>query len=512
MLSAYSIHSTPREYWAIRRTVLQHCCHTMLNLMLLNSTRWPIGVYGLLQFMLVDGRPLTRFNRPLPEEMFDYARSDTHFLLYVYDNLRNKLLEKSDASTPGGDLINHVLSKSKEEALQRYERPFYDARRGMGSGGWFTLLNYTPALFGREQFAVFRAVHQWRDTVARKEDESVNTIMPKHVIYTVAREMPTEMAALLGCSHPISVPVRTRAAELLEVIRRAKSGGATGPDLKETMQAINPYRQKAEQTVDPSVQTALVVAERMLPPALISNDNMPSRSVTSLFWGLTVNPQSSQLNMAQAQDPMESLHLALPLPQLTAEIYANPDVGSNSSTQHGQADPGARAEHAYVKDRKPKEEDIFVVRNVGRPRKRKANSLDERPEPMSPNGLKATVVNGDQDGHEMEITLDDGDVEQAARGKADQRAERKVQRGVEKQRRKLAEQQRANGHANGEVKVEEEPFDYGNAPSVLHARIGGNSAVGSDKVFDPYSKSLDAPKGLGRARKETAGKSFTFRS
>jgi len=445
--------------------------------------------------------------------MFNYARSDTHFLLYVYDILRNELLEKSDASSPEGNLINHVLVKSKEETLQRYERPFYDARRGMGSGGWFNLLKHTPALFSREQFAVFRAVHQWRDVVARNEDESVNMIMSKHVIYNVAREMPIDMGALFGCSHPMSPPVRARAAELLELIRRARAEGTMGPDLRETMLDIDPYHQMAEKAAVPTTQTSVVVAERILPPALVSHDNMPSRSVNSLFWGPTVQRHSPQGHHTSAQKHSESLRLALPLPQLTAEIYANPETGSNNAAGFGRVDPGARAEHAYVKDRKPQEENVFIVKNVSGPKKRKASPIDEPPEPVSPNGFTATEANGHQVGHEeMEISLDGTSEDQAAREKAERKTERKAQKKAEKQRRKFEEQQRANGHTNGEVKVDNEPFDYENAPSVLHAKKGDNAAAGSQKIFDPYSKSLNAPKGMRRAQKPTAGKSSTFKS
>lgn len=33
--------------------------------------------------------------RPLPQELIDYARSDTHYLLYIFDKLRNEILTKS---------------------------------------------------------------------------------------------------------------------------------------------------------------------------------------------------------------------------------------------------------------------------------------------------------------------------------------------------------------------------------------------------------------------------------
>lgn len=441
--------------------------------------------------------------------MFNYARSDTHFLLYVYDILRNELLEKSDASSPDGKLVEHVLAKSKEEALQRYERPFYDVHRGMGPGGWFGLLSYTPALFSREQFAVFRAVHQWRDTVARNEDESVNMIMPKHVIFSVAREMPSDMAALFGCSQPMSLPVRVRATQLLELVQRAKAEGATGPGMKETMQAIDPYHHTDESKATRAAQASLVVANRIVPPAMIADDRMPSRLVCSSFWGPTAHVQSSQRYPAQARAFSESLRLALPLPQLTAEIYANADVGLDYVAHPEKVDPGARAEHAYVKERKLQNQDVFIVKDAGGPKKRKASTIDEPPEAVSP----TIKVNGDQEGHEeTEISFDATSEEQSARSKAERKAERKARKKAEKQRRKLDEQQRSNGHRNGRIEVEEEPFDYENAPSVLHAKEGDNAVAKSRMAFDPYSKSLNAPKGMRRAQKEMAGKSFTFKS
>jgi exosome complex exonuclease RRP6 len=52
---------------------------------------------------------------------------------------------------------------------------------------------------------------------------------------------------------------------------------------------------------------------------------------------------------------------------------------------------------------------------------------------------------------------------------------------------------------------------------VLHARDaevkGGKKdrRQKKDRGFDPYSKSMDAPKGLPRAQREKAGRTATFR-
>lgn len=143
--------------------------------------------------------------RPLPAEMLAYARSDTHFLLYIYDNLRNALLDRgqsasraqSRAGTPPSlphqeqapaahALVREVLARSEETALRVYEKEVYDAADGGGPGGWDTLArkwNKGALTAGAEaqaqagsvyaiQRAVYRTVHAWRDRVAREEDES----------------------------------------------------------------------------------------------------------------------------------------------------------------------------------------------------------------------------------------------------------------------------------------------------------------------------------------------------
>src|ERR1700722_13835618 len=87
---------------------------------------------------------------PLPEEMLLYARSDTHFLLYIYDNLRNALLDRAQnlplefsPTLPTSRDITHtpiydVLLRSEETALRLFEKEVYDVG-GSGPGGWDNL-------------------------------------------------------------------------------------------------------------------------------------------------------------------------------------------------------------------------------------------------------------------------------------------------------------------------------------------------------------------------------------
>ena len=440
--------------------------------------------------------------------MSDYARSDTHFLLYIYDNMRNELIERS-SSQSGGDLINAVLGRSKEEALQRYERFFYDAQRGTGPMGWYHMISRTPALFNGQQLAVFRGVHQWRDTVARREDEGIHHILPKQAIFTIAREMPVDKASLLGCAQPFSKFLHACANELLGIIKKAKDGGVDDPPLRELIRA----RKSEARTADNDGQAAVSVVNDQAVPISpqTPTSKLPIRMNYSQFWGLTMgktgwhDPRPS----VQTQHGTDSLRLALPLPQLTAQVFDDKkSVGAGSS----EVEARARAEHQYTKDRKAKEDDVFIVKQLGGPRKRKASELQDAPESavatMDDSGMIRETQNG---ADELDIALGDVNEEQLAQAKAERKAWRKARKKLEKEQRKREKLSQMNGEGDGEEQDEVEAFDYANAPSVLHAKRENNDRTGPKKAFDPYAKSLDAPKGMRKSRKEIAGKSFTFK-
>ena len=331
--------------------------------------------------------------------MFDYARSDTHFLLYVYDNVRNELLDQSDPSKEDGNLVEVVMNRSKEEALQRYERPIYDLEKGQGSMGWFNLLYRTPALFNSEQFAVFRAVHQWRDKVARQEDENPHQVMPKHAIFSIARATPMDMPSLMGCSHPMSRFFQSRKDELLGIVKRAKLKGATGPDMKDVLHSLGVLTITNEEKTNalPLVPTG----SQLVPPIGSTGEvpvSLPLRMSFSSFWGNTISRSSDSLDQIGSVVD-QNVELALPLPALTAEIwsdsYASVPNYTPSQSSPNIAEPGALAQHPYVKDRQQQKgqvpdvvmssggSEIFTLKNSKNSRslKRKAGDHIDSPTP-----------------------------------------------------------------------------------------------------------------------------------
>ena len=429
--------------------------------------------------------------------MFNYARSDTHFLLHIYDNMRNELIDKSDLSQQDSDLIEIVMDRSKDETLQRYERPFYDAQRGSGPMGWYNMLCRTPALLNQEQFAVFREVHQWRDRIAREEDESVHVVMPKHVLYNLAREMPVDMPTLLGCSHPISKSFKKRKSELLAVVKNARTPGHQKPDITEfmhSMQTMTVGRFSKSNRSDQLVP-ALGTAEMALSP-----HRTPAQSRNSHFWG-SIAPNNIDRRVVDGVS-MESPCLALPVARLTAEIFEVTSAAGANANELSETSPAAR-----VGNRKSTVRDVFVAREARGPRKPKATDSYNLYSSLESNGADNAQENADE--VDTAPNIDDEEQQNQNSRALIKANEKKRARRLESERPKT-ERLRGDEDAGTQKPREVEPFDYASAPSVLHARRESNGMV-IGKETNPYTKSSDSPRGLRRARKEQEGKSFTFK-
>ncbi|KAI8819182.1 ribonuclease H-like domain-containing protein [Fimicolochytrium jonesii] len=154
--------------------------------------------------------------RPLPKELLKYARSDTHYLLYIYDRMRNELLTLSNPETH--NLMRATLTRSAETALKKYEKDIYDSETGEGPNGWRQTLRKYGGALRPEQFALFRAIHAWRDHTAREEDESPRYVLPTHMMFTLADRMPTDQQGILGCCSPVPPLVRMYATDLALII------------------------------------------------------------------------------------------------------------------------------------------------------------------------------------------------------------------------------------------------------------------------------------------------------
>lgn len=416
--------------------------------------------------------------RPLPTEMFDYARSDTHFLLYVFDNMRNELVEKSSFDNYDKDKVQAVLERSKEVALQRYEYFVYDEERGLGQYGWFNQLQKAATSLSKEQFAIYRKVHQWRDAVARQEDESPTQILPKYALFQLAQVLPRDVPTLLGVSHPISQYMRVRSTELLEVIHSAIAGAADGPEMHELMTKISldaglfvPRRQQPAPTPAPEVAAAPAQ------PVVKTGEQDDVRLSTSSLWGATLS--------LQYQRPLPTTAL---LPLLAPTFSMNPSIlrgfstpgTSNTPTNHYSTLPSTLG--------KRKLEAILAEDPVEIPSRNGTSSSTSTPLSAGPSDAEPST-------------------EKAMR-KMQRKAEKRAAKSLKKEHNAQTPEDGSRAPANGAP-----VFDYETARSVLHANEDG---LGRKKgkqtpVFDPYKKAMDAPSGIKATYAPKAGKSQTFK-
>ena len=435
--------------------------------------------------------------RPLPQELFDYARSDTHYLLYIFDCMRNELIQRSNLMLPNhdGDKLWHVLQKSNETALQRYEHPIYDTELGQGSAGWYKLLSRTPAMLTKEQFAVFRAVHKWRDNVAREQDDSVHYIMPGYQVFSMAREMPTNRATMLGLAQPTTQTVRLRADELVSVIVSAKGAGKDGPEMIDVLNKIEPHTKTGRAAKEPpqaDFVSSYLPKQPASAPVVNGSTTLPLRSSTSTFWGEAFGGSvSTDTNQRRHLSSLASnIELKIPLPALTAEVFAD-DSGrlAPSTPMQSQSVPEPEPTTAATPD-----EDVFVLKEMGRKRKRASEAINAQSD-----GVAA---------QSDEVALPDEQAE-LQKAKQDRRRARKEAKRAAKKTASGMEPV-AEG-TDGEL-IQEQPFDYNSAPSMLNPPRESREEMRErkKKEVNPYAKSMDAPKGLPRVQKERAGRSMTY--
>lgn len=418
--------------------------------------------------------------RPLPEGMFFYARADTHFLLYIYDNMRNELIDRSKINTPEENRLEIVLRKSKETSLFRYDSPRYNATIGKGPGGWFQALVKVPTLLTNEQFAVFRAVHAWRDKIARQDDDSTNFVMPNHTLLSVAKVMPTDMASLLGTVHPISYNVKARTGELLEIIKAAKTNAKDGPSM---MEVLKPDSVGAVAAANARSVRASEAGKQSVLTILSGEAGSDMRSPQSAFWGRAFG-SSTWEEPSTLTKVGDEIRLAIPLPPLASDAFSE---GVRDYSILAEPVPEPEEEIAPVV-----EEAAFTIKGG---RKRKSDDMEaEADEPSEEAG-------------EYDISLHEP-LEGASKEKSLKKAERKAAKKAAKAAK------RGNGEESPAAAEEEEPFDYSKAESVMNKKRTNDYAggkKGGKKPFDPYQKSADASTGMRRLQTERPGKSFTFK-
>ena len=487
--------------------------------------------------------------RPLPKDLIDYARSDTHYLLYIYDMVRNMLIEQS---TPQADLIDHVLQGSKKEALQTYTRFVYSTESGRGSGGWYNLFTESSNSFNKEQFAVFRALHEWRDKKAREEDEGLPYIFPNRTLWLLAEQMPTHATELYGVLRPMPQMIAQNSKDILTVIREAKRAAEADPlpyelirlnqekygiphnrwrkvkeeksktshtGLGATLQHLNQNGEVGSGVNTPQING---VAPKFGPP-------VAGRAQQSNLWGsVTTEMANNPIDTGVALAALQSI---LPLPKLTDESIGEsngvqpPTISQDVDTPVADSS-SYQAQATPTKDVLNQDDDVFTLKQQSR--KRKADEIDDEQEnsqlfstPATPAASALTALNKNTSTSLPDtIALANPSPEYQA-----ERAAKQSKKAIKRARKAAKEAESAAIAANTV------PFDYENAENLIGSRSppadrnrgsqdkmrkANQSAKrdGKGKPMNPFAKALDTTTGAKRSKmgKEMSGRSMTFQS
>lgn len=219
--------------------------------------------------------------RPLPEEMIKYAREDTHYLLYIYDDLVNNLitqsLYKNDLSPLFKLLL--VLKRSNEICLKQYQKP------SVKSVEYYQNLSHNARLT-KLQLSLFKLVYKFRDYVARKLDLSPHYIMDSKSLQNFVRNdsfaKDKVMMRLEKFKH-----LRKFASELYELISEKLE--------RVEKQSKNSDQKTLEQNYIDSVKSKLeeskkTVRRLLLPERVVSNNVTVQVSFADLKSKIAINP------------------------------------------------------------------------------------------------------------------------------------------------------------------------------------------------------------------------------
>ncbi|GAA5903805.1 hypothetical protein JCM8208_006584 [Rhodotorula glutinis] len=220
--------------------VLGYSQHSLASLLAMYTDFEPDKRYQLADWRI----------RPLPKEMLHYARSDTHFLLSIYDHLRLALHDKAASSSASTDNepspLQDVFDRSRTTSSIVFSLPPFDAATGHFDSGFLVPLSKQPGALKAYATALavptlpiktgwgpselklecLRAVVQWREQTARDEDESARYVLSVQGALQLAelgaqgrvRDARDIMQALGAARGGVSDVVRRRKDELAAVV------------------------------------------------------------------------------------------------------------------------------------------------------------------------------------------------------------------------------------------------------------------------------------------------------
>lgn len=153
--------------------------------------------------------------RPIPSEMVKYARLDSHYMIKIYHDLKTKLINQGNENL---NLLRSVYDQSNELCKQRHQKPLFKENSSFSD---YLQKNNITHLNGKQRYG-FMHLFNWRNSMARQEDESEHYVLPIHMLLKICTELPREMQGILACCNPVPPMVKQNLQALHEIILRSR--------------------------------------------------------------------------------------------------------------------------------------------------------------------------------------------------------------------------------------------------------------------------------------------------
>lgn len=164
--------------------------------------------------------------RPLPADMLHYARADTHYLLHVYSCLVRDLANCDEPQSEGAAPYHRVVALSAETAKRAYlpSSREHDTKWRRLLEKWHKDMEWPPT---SSRYKAFRSLYDWRDEVARDEDESVHYVLTNAMLLALAQNLPTDAGKAAAYLRGGSL-ARARVLDIINRVARAADEESDG--------------------------------------------------------------------------------------------------------------------------------------------------------------------------------------------------------------------------------------------------------------------------------------------
>ena len=186
--------------------------------------------------------------RPIQSIHMAHLQQEVHYLLHIYDVLRNQLIEQKilgEVYTATNAMCRFVWYEGKERFRANSHVQFLKKGRGYtgGSVNWGTMNSH--------QQECFRLLFEWRWRTAEANDEGFTYTLPNRPLLKIAKDLPRDVDGLKACCGTAGIPplLLSDADRVLELITKSLET----PFVEGKTIAV-PQKQKQKITAMPQIQ------------------------------------------------------------------------------------------------------------------------------------------------------------------------------------------------------------------------------------------------------------------